>query len=89
MTFEFTGRAGTGFLKVREGCYVSVGDVSTVGVGVEMTDEHGVTVFDDKIVALCVRSGQILVFEPCETAEAATAMAGELVVALTQNILTF
>lgn len=83
MKFEMQGAGGL-FLKVREGAYLRVSDITAITVGTPADDgslKHTDTVF------VHLRSGGGAAFDPCERGhEDAVAMADELVFALEKNV---
>jgi hypothetical protein len=77
-TFSFIGVGSTPvFLKVTDGCYVRVRDISVIGVGVTSAAD-GSTVAPPTTVAVHMANGSYAAFEPSDTPEAAIERAGDL-----------
>lgn len=82
-SFDFIGAEGRApsYLKVTDGCFVRIGDISVVGTGVTSSAD-GSTVAPAVTVAVHMKNGSYAAFEACESQEAAQAMAEDLVAAL-------
>lgn len=69
------------WLKVTEGCYVRVRDISVVSTGVSSSAD-GSEVAPPLVVAVHMTNGSYAAFEPCASPGEAAAMSGTLVAAL-------
>jgi hypothetical protein len=81
--FNFTGAEGRppSYLKVTDGCFVRISDISVVGTGVTSSAD-GSTIAPPVTVAVHLANGSYAAFDPCESQEAAQALAEDLVAAL-------
>jgi hypothetical protein len=79
---EFLRENGTApsFLKVREGCYVRVRDISVIGLG--MTTEDGETLTETDTVVVHMANGSFASFDPCESRAQALEVTDKLVLAV-------
>lgn len=85
-SFTFVGPANTPvFLKVTEGCYVRVRDISVIGTGVSSVAD-GSEVAPPTIVAVHLSNGAYAAFEANRTPEDAALRAADLTAAVCKAI---
>lgn len=73
------------YLKIRPGCYVRIDAVELAATG-PLAGPDGKDFLTDKHVFVQISSGQVLPFDPCESAEEATEAVDKLIMMLEANV---